>query len=105
MEPAELGLTVVRGVQIAASLSAFGTAVFWSVVAPPLLKDAAGRSRERIGTDSRRLFRISLAVAILAALVWLAAQAAFMAEAESLADVAAAIGPVLTDTHFGHILG
>jgi putative copper export protein/mono/diheme cytochrome c family protein len=104
MEPAELGLTVVRGVQIAASLSAFGVAVFWSVMAPPVLQVADDATRESIEATFRRLFRRSLAVAVAAALVWLVAQASFMAEAESLADAAAAVWPVLSDTHFGHVL-
>jgi len=105
MEAAELGLTAVRGVQIAASLSAFGVAMFWSVVAPPVLRAAGGVTRDRIEAGFRRLFRASLAVAVAAGLVWLAAQAAFMAEAESMADVEAAVWPVLTATHFGHVLG
>jgi putative copper resistance protein D len=100
MDAAELGLTAVRGVQIAASLSAFGTAVFWSAVASPVLQ--AGATRSRIEAGFRRLFRSSLAVAVAAALVWLVAQAAFMAEAESIADAAAAVWPVMTATHFGH---
>jgi len=105
MDAAELGLTAVRGVQIAASLSAFGVAVFWSVVVPPVLQAAEGATRGRIEAGFRRLFRASLAVAVAAALVWLVAQAAFMAEAESMAEAGAAIWPVLTDTRFGHILG
>lgn len=104
MEPAELGLTAVRGVQIAASLSAFGVAVFWSVVAPPVLQVADDTKRERIEATFRRLFRGSLAVAVATALVWLVAQASFMAEAESLAEAVAAVWPVLSDTHFGHVL-
>jgi putative copper resistance protein D len=104
METAELGLTVVRGVQIAASLSAFGVAVFWSVIAPPVLA-ADDPICRRVEDHLRRLFRASLAVAVGAGLVWLVAQAAFMAEAESMADAAAAVWPVLTDTHFGHVLG
>jgi len=105
MEAVELGLTAARGVQIAASLSTFGAAVFWSVVAPPVLRAAESVMRARIEAGFRRLFRASLAVAVVAALIWLVAQAAFMAEAESMADAAAAVWPVLTDTHFGHILG
>src|SRR6185312_1029216 len=105
MEAAELGLTAARGVQIAASLSALGVAAFWSMVAPPVLAAADGPTRRRIEAGLRQLFHASLAVAVAAGLVWLAAQAAFMAEADSLADAAAALWPVLTDTHFGHILG
>jgi len=104
MDAAELGLTAVRGVQIAASLSAFGVAVFWSVVAPPVLRAADTAPRARIEAGFRGLFRASLAVAVAAALVWLAAQAAFMAETESMADAGAAIWPVLTATRFGHVL-
>ena len=51
------------------------------------------------------MFRASLAVAVAAGLVWLVAQAAFMAEAETMTDAMAAVWPVLTDTHFGHVLG
>jgi putative copper resistance protein D len=105
MEAAELGLTAARGVQTAASLSAFGVAVFWSAVAPPFLAAAESATRRRIEAGFGRLFRVSVAIALAAGLVWLAAQAAFMAEAESLADAAAAVWPVLTDTHFGHVLG
>lgn len=102
METAELVLTAARGVQIAASLSAFGTAVFWSSVASPILQADGACARIEIGF--RRLFRASLAAALGAALVWLVAQTAFLADAESMSDVAAAIGPVLADTHFGHVL-
>lgn len=105
MDAAELGLTAVRGVQIAASLSLFGVAAFWSVVAPPVLRAAGDATRDRIEAGFRRLFRASLGVAVAAALVWLVAQAAFMAEAESMADAAAAVWPVLTATRFGHVLG
>ncbi len=105
MDAAELGLTAVRGVQIAASLSAFGVAVFWSAVALPVPQAAEGATRGRIEAGFRRLFRASLAVAVSASVVWLVAQAAFMAEAESLPDVMAAVWPVLTATHFGHVLG
>lgn len=104
MDAAELGLTAVRGVQTAASLSAFGIAVFWLVVAPPVLQAAEGATRGGVEAAFRRLFRASLAVAVAAALVWLAAQAALMAEAESIGDAAAAVWPVLTATHFGHAL-
>lgn len=102
MDASEFGLTAARGVQIAASLSAFGIVVFWSAVAPPVLQ---GQTRGRIEDGFRRMFRASVAVAVVAGLAWLVAQAAFMAEAETMADGAAAVWPVLTDTHFGHVLG
>jgi len=105
MNAAELGLTAVRGVQIAASLSVFGIAVFCGAITPPVLRTTAGATRDRIETSLRRLFHASLAVAIVAALIWLVAQAAFMAEAESMADAATAVWPVLTATRFGHVLG
>src|SRR5262249_24329435 len=79
--------------------------VFWSVVVPPILQAAAGATRDHIEASLQRLFRASLAVSIAAALIWLVAQAAFMAEAESLGDVAAAVWPGLPATHCGHVLG
>jgi putative copper resistance protein D len=104
MEAAELGLTAVRGVQVAASLSAFGAAVFWSVVAAPVLQTAGDAARSRTEAQFRCLFRASLGVAVAAALIWLAAQAALMADAEDIGDAAAAVWPVLTATRFGHAL-
>ena len=105
MNAAELGLTAVRGVQIAAALSGFGVALFSSVLAPPVLQPVGDATRHRIEAKIRRVFHVSLAVAVAAALVWLLAQAAYMAETERIADVAAAVWPVLTATHFGHVLG
>jgi hypothetical protein len=61
MEAAELGLTAVRGVHLAASLSAFGVVLFWSAVAPPVLQMADGATRARIEDRFRRMFRASLA--------------------------------------------
>jgi putative copper export protein/mono/diheme cytochrome c family protein len=105
MERAELALAGVRGVFLAASLVAFGVAVFWTLVAPPLLRTAGAATRLGFEARARRLFRVAMVVAAAAALVWLVAQAAYMAEADSLPDAAAAIWPVLTATHFGRVLG
>jgi putative copper export protein/mono/diheme cytochrome c family protein len=105
MERAELALAGVRGVYLAASLVAFGMATFWSVVAPPLLRTTDSAMRLGIEARARRLFRAAIVVAAAAAFVWLVAQAAYMAEADSLPDAAAAVWPVLTATHFGRILG
>jgi len=105
MEGAELALTAVRGVQLAASLAAFGVAVFWSVVAAPVLRAADVTARRRFEARSRRLFRAAVGLALAAGAVWLVGEAAYISEAASLADTADAVWPVLTDTRFGHILG
>jgi hypothetical protein len=96
MERAELALAGVRGVFLAASLVAFGVAAFWTLVAPPLLRTAGAATRLGFEARARRLFRVAMIVAAAAALVWLVAQAAYMAEADSLSDAAAAVWPVLT---------
>jgi len=105
MDGAELALTAARGAHLAAALAAFGIAVFGNVVAPPLLRDAETAARDRFETASRRLYRAAIVVAAAAGLVWLIGAAADAAEADSLADAAAAIWPMLTDTPFGRDLG
>lgn len=104
MDTADLALSAARGGQLAASLSAFGVAVFWSVVAPPALRRADEATSDRIEARWRRLFRASLSVAFATALAWLAIEATVIAEAGSIGEAAAALWPMLTDTRFGHVL-
>jgi putative copper export protein/mono/diheme cytochrome c family protein len=104
VDAADLALSAARGGQLAASLSAFGVAVFWSAVAPPVLQQADEATRGQIDARLRRLFRASLGVAFAAALAWLAVEATVIAEAGSIGEATAALWPMLTDTRFGHVL-
>jgi putative copper export protein/mono/diheme cytochrome c family protein len=97
-------LALVRGVAVAALLSAFGTVVFRSVVAPRAfdrMPDAAAAAIER-----RLLWvaQLSIVAGLLGLLAWLALQAADMADAASLAQTVAAMPAVVTATDFGHLV-
>jgi putative copper export protein/mono/diheme cytochrome c family protein len=105
MEALELALTTARGVHVAASLSTFGAVMFWSAVAPPVLRQADGATASDIEARLLRLFRVSLSVALASALAWLMIDTANIAEAGTASQTAQAIWPVLTDTRFGHVLG
>ena len=105
MDPADLCLTITRAIHLAALLSAFGILAFWNLVAPPVLQTAGPAQRASIESAFLRLLHASLALSLATAVIWLATQAAVMAEPDTVGDAEAAIWPVLTDTHFGHILG
>jgi copper resistance protein D len=104
MDAADLAVTAARGVQVGASLSAFGVAVFWSVVAPPVLKQGEGAIAAVIEARLLRMFRISVAIALVSAMAWLVLNAAYIAETQTLTQTVQAIWPVVTDTRFGHVL-
>jgi len=97
-------LTAARAAHLAALLSAFGVLVFWTLVAPPVLRLAEVEPRAGIETAILKLFRSSLALALAMAILWLGLQAIVLAEPETAADAVDALWPVLSDTHFGHIL-
>jgi putative copper export protein/mono/diheme cytochrome c family protein len=101
MDAVDIALSAVRGVHVAASLSAFGVLLLWSAVLPP------GRSGPALGPIDvrlRRLFRLSLACAFAAAVVWILLEAMVMADAASLGETLSALWPVLRETRFGNVL-
>jgi putative copper export protein/mono/diheme cytochrome c family protein len=95
MDLVDVTLSAVRGVHVAASLSAFGVMVLWSAVLP---------AEPAADVRLLRLFRLSVACAIAAAALWLALAATLMANAASLAESLSALWPVLRETRFGHVL-
>jgi putative copper export protein len=100
---AELALAGLRGIYLAASLLGFGILLFWILVATPLLANVETTPRP-LAKWTWKVFRGSIILAAVAAVVWLVAQAAYLAEADTLAAGAAAVWPVLIGTHFGHVL-
>jgi putative copper export protein len=100
---AELALAGLRGIYLAASLLGFGILLFWILVASPLLANVETTPRP-LAKWTWKVFRGSIILAAIAAVVWLLAQAAYLAEADTLTAGAAAVWPVLTGTHFGHVL-
>ena len=100
---AELALAGLRGIYLAASLLGFGILLFWILVASPLLANVETTPRP-LAKWTWKVFRGSIILAAIAVVVWLLAQAAYLAEADTLAAGAAAVWPVLIGTHFGHVL-
>jgi hypothetical protein len=96
-------LIIVRAVHFGASLLLFGLLVFATVVAEPVLRvavDGGGAVRRWI----RVVARWSLCVGIVAAIVWLALEAASMSGL-SIGDAigSGALGVVLAKTTFGRV--
>src|ERR671928_1846668 len=101
----ELALAGLRGIYLAASLLGFGILLFWISVASPLLANGEAAAASTLGDRTWKVFRGSIIFAAIAAVVWLLTQAAYLADADTLATGAAAVWPVLTGTHFGRVLG
>jgi putative copper export protein/mono/diheme cytochrome c family protein/peroxiredoxin len=96
-------LVIVRAVHFGASLLLFGLLVFATVVAEPVLRvadDGGGAVRRWI----RVVARWSLCVSVVAAIVWLALEAASMSGL-SIGDAieSGALGVVLAKTTFGRV--
>jgi putative copper export protein/mono/diheme cytochrome c family protein len=85
----ETALAAARAIHVGGALSAFGALVFRLAVA-----DDGGR----------RLVRASVVVSLLAGAVWLALEAAVIADAGTPGAVAAALWPVASGTHFGRMM-
>jgi putative copper export protein len=92
MEPGAIALAVARGLHDCGVLSAFGVA----------LAGLVGIARR--GDSGRRLLWGSVAVAWLAAPVWLVLQAGEMSGATTAHAMMAAMPAALFDTGFGHAL-
>jgi putative copper export protein/Cu/Ag efflux protein CusF len=96
MDWLDVALPLLRGLDLAAVLSAFGIALFRVAVAPGAVSAS--------GVPLLTALRASLAAAIVLALLWLPVEAAGMAGVRSLAAGAAATTVVLFRTHFGTAL-
>src|SRR4051812_46946732 len=101
----ELALAGLRGIHLAASLLGFGILLFWISVASPLLANTETATPQPLAERTWKVFRGSIIIAAIAAVVWLLAQAVYLADADTLAAGAAAVWPVLAETHFGRVLG
>ena len=95
---AGLGPALLRGVSVAGSLSLFGALLYGRCLAPLVLAPAG------FWRPWRYLVWGSLAVALTASLFWLIQQAAMLADATRLADVAPAVRDVVVGTRFGAVV-
>ncbi len=92
-------LAVVRGLHVAAILSLLGVTGFIAWVLPAAAADGAMVHNQLI-----RLWRISGVAALLTGLVWFVLQAAAIAGAADLRQIAVALPEVAASTRFGHLL-
>lgn len=102
MDPWHAVLVLLRGCDLLALASLFGTLVSLALVAPAGLREAdtaAAPARGRLVSLARR----SDAVALLVGAVWTVLQAATIAGSTSLGGALAALVTVLYDTRFGHL--
>ncbi len=96
MDLIDVTVPLLRGLELAAVASAFGTALFRVAVAPA----ASGA----VGAALATALRASLAAAFALALLWLPVEAAAIAGEHGIAAGLAATPVVLTETHFGAAL-
>jgi putative copper export protein/mono/diheme cytochrome c family protein len=95
-------LAAARDAAVTALLSAFGTTVFRVVVAP---KAFARMAPDMVAAAKRQLLllvQLSVAAAVLGTCLWLVVQAAYLADADSVAAAFAAVPKVIAKTSFGH---
>jgi putative copper export protein/mono/diheme cytochrome c family protein len=83
-------LSAVRGVHMAATLSVAGALCFRLLIGPFALQ---------------RVLRPAIALAVLAGFAWLIVQSAALAGSTTPIAALQAVGVVLQDTRFGHVLG
>jgi putative copper export protein/mono/diheme cytochrome c family protein len=101
---AEAAQGLARGFHVAGTVSIFGTTLFQTLIAFPVLIDA-----EAAAVPFRRgivgLVWTSLAMSFLGGLAWLALQSVAFADSGSISDLLAAVSLILFDTHFGPLIG
>lgn len=95
-------LALLRAAAVGGLLSSFGTLVFAVVVAPRAFAAAPAGVTAPAWRALAGLCRLSLLVAFAAALVWLVAEAGWIADAPDLAASLRALPLVLSATFFGH---
>jgi putative copper resistance protein D len=98
-----LVLALVRSLSVAALLSVFGGLMFQVVVAPRALARIETHAAT-IQTRLDRLLMIGVGINLIATLLWLALQAADLADATSVTTTLAAVPLVVTQTRFGHLV-
>ena len=102
MTEAELAHGLVRGIHVAATMSAFGATAFLTIVMPPALPRVPDEMMRAIAAHITLLMRLSLAVAIVAAGAWLLLEARDIAGEDD--TILSTIPVVLLDMRFGWLL-
>ncbi len=99
-----LGLALVRGISVAACLSALGVIVFRLALVPPALALADAPAALRWHRRWLRLLWASVAAALLAGALWLLLASGEMAGATGLGAMAAAVPIAVLHSRFGTVL-
>jgi putative copper export protein/mono/diheme cytochrome c family protein len=99
-----LALGLARGVQVAATLSLFGTLGLTVAVARPAAARAPPDAAAALQRRLLGLVKTSLLAALLAALAWLPLQSADFADGADLPAALGALPAVAFETRFGHAL-
>jgi putative copper export protein len=97
-------LALMRGLFVAGALSGFGASLFTMLILVPVAREFGAEPSELVSRRLRAILMVSLGVALLAGIAWLALQTRAMAETQSLAETAAAVPSVLFGTRFGQVL-
>lgn len=99
-----IGLVLLRGLSDLSCLGLFGTVVLRLWVAPAGIALMPPRAAAEAARLLRRLTGAAGGAALLSLALWLIFTARSLADATSLPDTLAAIGIVLRDTSFGHVV-
>jgi len=95
---------IERGLHLAASFSVFGTILFRTVLAHPLISHLSDEAAERFDRSCASLVWFSAEVAVFAAAAWLLMQSAYISLSDTVGSTFEAIPAVLFGTAFGHLL-
>jgi putative copper resistance protein D len=104
LETADWVRAIERGLHLAASFSVFGTILFRTVLARPVLRHLSDKAAERFDQACAALIWFSAEVAVFAAAAWLLMQGAYMSLSDSVGSTFEAIPAVLFGTAFGQLL-
>jgi len=99
-----MALTIARGVTVAATLSAFGAAMFGVSVAPRALAKSGVDLAVAHWARLWRLARFSAGCIILATLCWLVLQTNYLADTSQVSATVEAVPGVAADTSFGNLV-
>ena len=104
MTGAELVHGLVRGTHVAATMSIFGSILFQTVIAGSALRDSSDPTMRLLRRHLAKLIWWSLAIAVIAAGLWLPLEAAAVAEEDGIDQILATLPIVLWESQFGFLL-
>jgi putative copper export protein/mono/diheme cytochrome c family protein len=101
---AGLWLVAARSLFVIALFVGYGSVLYRARLAPIALKAMPGKSGLAISKQYERLSGGGLAIALMAAIIWLVVQSQIMFSANGTKALLQAVGSTLASTDFGHVL-